>query len=267
MTRSIGSFRILVTIVALAILVGVIALPVLAADPSGSPSPAASEPTDSAGRRPRPPNRRRRRPRPPARRRPRRPPPPWRPRRPQSRPRPLTTATATAPRSRRSRPSPTSPTGPTRSRSRSSGTVGTRTDDDGDVEYTLTNGTTVLVLDAGPSWFYGDDHPLKAARRQERDGRRRAGSRLERGRGRTPSTASRFANRASRPGPVAGRSSARSTGLVAEKAERSGSQAGREGRATRHDLLAARPLQGRARRGQPERREPARRLTAAVWAS
>jgi hypothetical protein len=41
------------------------------------------------------------------------------------------------------------------------GTVGTRADADGETEYTLTAGTTVLVLDGGPPWFYGDDHPLK----------------------------------------------------------------------------------------------------------
>jgi hypothetical protein len=41
-----------------------------------------------------------------------------------------------------------------------SGTVGRRTDAEGRVEYTLTSGSTVLVLDAGPTWWYGDDHPL-----------------------------------------------------------------------------------------------------------
>ena len=41
------------------------------------------------------------------------------------------------------------------------GTVGTRTDADGRTEYTLTTGGTVRVLDAGPSWFHGNDHPLK----------------------------------------------------------------------------------------------------------
>jgi hypothetical protein len=41
------------------------------------------------------------------------------------------------------------------------GTVGTKTDVDGDTEYTLTAGSKVLVLDAGPPWFYGDNHPLK----------------------------------------------------------------------------------------------------------
>jgi len=42
------------------------------------------------------------------------------------------------------------------------GTVGTKTDSGGDTEYTLTAGTKVLVLEAGPPWFYGDNHPLKA---------------------------------------------------------------------------------------------------------
>ena len=41
-----------------------------------------------------------------------------------------------------------------------SGTVGTRTDADGRTEYTLTSGSTVVVLEAGPTWFYGADHPL-----------------------------------------------------------------------------------------------------------
>jgi hypothetical protein len=41
------------------------------------------------------------------------------------------------------------------------GTVGTRTDDEGDTVYTLTVGTTVHDLEAGPSWFWGDANPLK----------------------------------------------------------------------------------------------------------
>ena len=40
------------------------------------------------------------------------------------------------------------------------GTVGTRTAADGTTEYTLTNGATVLSLDAGPAWFFGDAYPL-----------------------------------------------------------------------------------------------------------
>ena len=43
-----------------------------------------------------------------------------------------------------------------------SGTVGARTDAEGRTEYTLTTGTTTVVIDGGPSWFYGDNHPLKA---------------------------------------------------------------------------------------------------------
>lgn len=40
------------------------------------------------------------------------------------------------------------------------GVVGSRTDSDGKVEYTLTRGGTVVVLDAGPAWFFKDKHPL-----------------------------------------------------------------------------------------------------------
>jgi hypothetical protein len=42
------------------------------------------------------------------------------------------------------------------------GTVGTRTDADGRTEYTLTTTTKTVVLEAGPPWFFGDNHPLKA---------------------------------------------------------------------------------------------------------
>lgn len=44
-----------------------------------------------------------------------------------------------------------------------SGVVGARAGADGRTEYTLTSGSTVLILDAGPSWFYGDDHPLASS--------------------------------------------------------------------------------------------------------
>lgn len=40
------------------------------------------------------------------------------------------------------------------------GRVGTRAAGDGDPEYTLTVGGTVHVLDAGPAWWWGEDHPL-----------------------------------------------------------------------------------------------------------
>lgn len=41
-----------------------------------------------------------------------------------------------------------------------SGTIGTRTAADGSTEYTLTNGDTVLSLDAGPAWFFPNAYPL-----------------------------------------------------------------------------------------------------------
>ena len=42
------------------------------------------------------------------------------------------------------------------------GTVATRTNADGDTEYTMVAGGKTLVLEAGPRWFFGNDHPLKA---------------------------------------------------------------------------------------------------------
>ena len=41
------------------------------------------------------------------------------------------------------------------------GTVGSRTDADGETEYTLAVGSTTYTLEAGPSWFWKDKHPLK----------------------------------------------------------------------------------------------------------
>ena len=41
------------------------------------------------------------------------------------------------------------------------GTVATRTDADGATEYTITVDGKILTLDAGPSWFFKDKHPLK----------------------------------------------------------------------------------------------------------
>ena len=40
------------------------------------------------------------------------------------------------------------------------GTLGTRIAADGSTEYTLTSGDTVLLLDAGPAWFYRDAYLL-----------------------------------------------------------------------------------------------------------
>jgi hypothetical protein len=41
------------------------------------------------------------------------------------------------------------------------GTVGTTTDADGETTYTLASGGKTYQLEAGPSWFFGDKHPLK----------------------------------------------------------------------------------------------------------
>jgi hypothetical protein len=43
-----------------------------------------------------------------------------------------------------------------------SGTVEARTDAQGQTEYTLTVGSTTHTIDAGPSWYWKDKHPLKA---------------------------------------------------------------------------------------------------------
>jgi hypothetical protein len=42
------------------------------------------------------------------------------------------------------------------------GTVASTTDADGRASFTLRSGGTTYTLDAGPSWFLGDDHPLEA---------------------------------------------------------------------------------------------------------
>jgi hypothetical protein len=41
------------------------------------------------------------------------------------------------------------------------GTVESSTDADGNTTYTIRSGGTTYTLEGGPSWFYGDNHPLK----------------------------------------------------------------------------------------------------------
>ena len=145
MTTLMRSLRLLVAVIALAALVAVIALPALAADPSSSP---ASEPTPTAS--------------PTAE--------------------PVATDGDGTPIPEKP-PKPDKPDKPAKTDKTKgepvtlSGTVGTRTDGDGHTEYTLDTGTAVLVLDAGPSWFFGDDHPLKGhvGKRVTIVGERRAG--------------------------------------------------------------------------------------------
>jgi hypothetical protein len=132
MSRPATSARTLVALLATAGLVGLLALPVVAADPSGGATAAASasvapDATPKPGKSPKP--------------------------------------------GKAKEKAPAAPVTMT-------GTVGTRTDAEGDLEYTLTNGATVVVLDAGPSWFHGDDHPLKedVGQRVTVIGEQRAGS-------------------------------------------------------------------------------------------
>ncbi len=58
-----------------------------------------------------------------------------------------------------------------------SGTIATRTDADGNTEYTTVAGGKTLVLEAGPSWFFGANHPLKpfVGKRVTITGEQRAG--------------------------------------------------------------------------------------------
>jgi hypothetical protein len=147
---STGAARGVLGLLVLAALIALVALPALAADPSGSP--AASE-SPSATAAPSP----------------------------TAAPTPAPTATATAAPTATAVPQATNEPDATAEPEKSpkpdkapkaekgpetevtvTGTVGTRTDADGETEYTLTAGATLLVLDGGPSWFYGDDHPLKA---------------------------------------------------------------------------------------------------------
>ena len=43
-----------------------------------------------------------------------------------------------------------------------SGTIEVASDADGNDSYTLRDGGTTYTLEAGPPWFFGKDHPLKA---------------------------------------------------------------------------------------------------------
>jgi hypothetical protein len=42
------------------------------------------------------------------------------------------------------------------------GTVAVTTDAEGRTSYSLRSGSTTYALEGGPSWFYGDNHPLQA---------------------------------------------------------------------------------------------------------
>ena len=156
MSRPIGLARGIAGLTILALLIGIIALPVLAADPSVSPS-ATAAPTPA----------------------------------PTAAPTPIPTAAptaapaATAAPTEKAKPEKSpNPNKPDKAEKgpeiavTMTGTVGTRTDADGRTEYTLTAGAKVVVLDGGPTWFYGDKHPLKAyvGKRVTITGSQRAGA-------------------------------------------------------------------------------------------
>jgi len=133
--------RVVVLAIALAILLAVVALPALAADPSGSPStePSATATTEPAST-------------------------------PTATPVPETTAapaatvapeTTEAPRPDKVKPDKAKGPKTPEVAVTMTGTVATRTDADGDTEYTMAADGRTLVLDAGPAWFFGDDHPLE----------------------------------------------------------------------------------------------------------
>lgn len=126
MVRVSVQLRSLVLLVVVALLAAVVALPALAADPSSAPpSGPSTEPAADPTSSPGPGN-------------------PARP--------PGAAASPTSPKSAKTPAVSVTATG----------TVGVRTDAKGRPEYTLTSGSTVRVLSAGPPWFYGDDNPLKA---------------------------------------------------------------------------------------------------------
>ena len=153
--RRIGrSARPLAAIAILALLLGIVALPTLAADPSASPEvpgasgevdasavPAASvEPADSAG--------------------------------PEATAEPESSAAPEASGEPGRAAEPEAPgkpeKGPKERKDKApeheitlSGTVTTGTDADGETVYRVQSGGTTYVLEAGPKWFFGDDYPLK----------------------------------------------------------------------------------------------------------
>ncbi len=159
MSRSTGLVRGFLGLGVLAILIVIVALPTFAADPSASPD-GSSSPVATAEPTPTPEPTAAPTPEPTAA--------------PTPTPARATTAApaATAAPAGTAEPAETDETGkPDKADKKDktpevdvtvTGTVGTKTDADGETEYTLTAGAKVLVLDAGPPWFYGDNHPLKA---------------------------------------------------------------------------------------------------------
>ncbi len=145
MDRSAATWRALAGLAGLALLVTVVALPVLAADPSSSPvTPDASPSVAPATREPVAP--------------------------------PTSTAEPLAEPEASDEDEPEAsheakPAKPDKGKAHEdeaesdvtvTGKVAATTDADGDAGFTLTTGTTVRTLDAGPPWYWGDHNPLAA---------------------------------------------------------------------------------------------------------
>jgi hypothetical protein len=156
-----GPLRPIVAIVALLALVALVALPALAAAPSGSPTPDASDASPSADASAAPDSSASLEATPT----PARTPSPTVEPAPAVSPEPSLVPGTTDDDGGSQMPErPPRPVKPDKGKGEPvtmSGTIGTRTDADGEVEYILTSGGTVVVLDAGPAWFFGDDHPLR----------------------------------------------------------------------------------------------------------
>lgn len=139
MSRPTGAERGVLGLLSLAVLIILVALPTLAAEPSVSPA-ASAEPTASAAATPAP----------------------------SATAAPAATAEPNeVEESAKPTKPPKEPKGPKAAKTPANdvtitGTVATRTHADGNTEYTMAAGGKTLVLEAGPRWYFGDDHPLKA---------------------------------------------------------------------------------------------------------
>jgi hypothetical protein len=138
--------RPLAAIVTLVVLLAVVALPTLAADPSASPGPSSAEPAASAE--------------------------PVASAEPAASAEPEESAEpdeSAEPAGPAAQPDQTKPEkGPKEKQDKApeqavtlQGTVRVGTDEDGAPTYELASGGKTYTLDAGPPWYYGDNHPLK----------------------------------------------------------------------------------------------------------
>ena len=146
-TRVVRRARPLAALATLIVMLAVVALPTLAADPSASPGvPPSAAPDQSAGVAPSP--------------------------------EPVTSAApdesdepdeSAAPAAPAAEPEQGKPDkGPKEKKDKApeqsvtlQGTVRAGTDEDGDPSYELTSGGKTYRLEAGPPWYHGDNHPLK----------------------------------------------------------------------------------------------------------